>query len=251
VKARKEPAPFGDAPDIAFVLQAVADQIGHRDHLQTVPLAKLDKLRHARHGAILVHDFADDAGRCKTRQAGQIDRGFSLARPDQHAAFARAQWKHMAGPRQIARAAIRPDGGQNGASAVRGRDAGSGAVARIDRFAECRAEVGSVQRRHQRQPQRVTTLRRKRQADQAAAMRGHEVDNLGRHLFGGDGQVAFVLPIFVVHDYQNAAGANLFDGLGDGNDGHTLYYVPARQAIAALTGAVLKSLRRQDQPWRA
>ena len=51
-----------------------------------------------------------------------------------------------------------------------------------------------------------------RQADQAAAVLGHEVDDFGRDFFGGDGEVAFVLAIFVVDDHEHAAGANLLDG---------------------------------------
>jgi hypothetical protein len=136
--------PFRHAPDVAFVAQAVANQIGHRNHLQAVPLAKLDELRHARHGAVLVHDFADHAGGRKPGQARQIHGGFGLAGAHQHAAFARAQREHVAGPRQIARPAIGPDGGQDGARAVRRGDARGDALARVDRFAECRAEVGGV-----------------------------------------------------------------------------------------------------------
>ena len=113
-------APFHDAPNVTLVLQAVTNQIGHRNHFQAVPLTKLDKLRHARHGAIVVHDFADHAGGRETRQARQIDGSFGLAGADQDAAFARAQREYVAGPRQIAGAAIGPDGRQYGAGAVRG-----------------------------------------------------------------------------------------------------------------------------------
>src|ERR1017187_1070854 len=58
----------------------------------------------------------------------------------------------------------------------------------------------------------------------AAAMGGHEVDDFGGDLFGRDGEVAFVFPVFIVHHHQNAAGADFIDSLGDGHEGHTLYY---------------------------
>src|SRR5216683_350971 len=53
---------FRDAAHVAFVLHAVANEVGHREHLQIVFPAKLDELGHAGHGAVFVHDFADDSG---------------------------------------------------------------------------------------------------------------------------------------------------------------------------------------------
>ena len=61
--------------------------------------AKLEELRHAGHGAVLVHDFADDAGGAKSGDARKINRCFGLACAYEHAAIARAQRKHVAGPR--------------------------------------------------------------------------------------------------------------------------------------------------------
>src|SRR6266571_5304594 len=53
---------FSDAAHVAFVLHAVANEVGHRKHLQIVFFAEFDELGHAGHGAVFVHDFADDAG---------------------------------------------------------------------------------------------------------------------------------------------------------------------------------------------
>ncbi len=68
--------------------------------------------------------------------------------------------------------------------------------------------------------QRVATLRRERQADQAAPVHGHEVDRLGRDELGGQGQIALVFAVFVVDHHQHAAGAEFLDGLGDGGERH-------------------------------
>ena len=40
---------------------------------------------------------------------------------------------------------------------------------------------------------------------EAAAVAGHEVDDLGRDLLGGDGEVALVLAVLVVDDHDHAA----------------------------------------------
>src|SRR5213593_4290995 len=53
---------FSNAADVAFVLHAVADEVGHREHLQIVFFAEFDELGHAGHGAVFVHDFANDSG---------------------------------------------------------------------------------------------------------------------------------------------------------------------------------------------
>ena len=68
---------------------------------------------------------------------------------------------------------------------------------------------------HQRQTQVVAALRRQRQADQSAAVRRHEVDDLGRDFFGGNGEIAFILAVLIVHHDQDAPGADLLDGFGD------------------------------------
>src|SRR5579862_2311755 len=66
----------------------------------------------------------------------------------------------------------------------------------------------------------VDAFRRKRQADQPAPVDGHEVDGLGRDELGGHGKVAFVFAVLVIDDDQHAAGADLFDRLGDGGKCH-------------------------------
>src|SRR3989442_5994742 len=54
---------FRDAAHVAFVLHAVADEVGHREHLPIVFFAEFDELWHAGHGAVFVQDFANDSGR--------------------------------------------------------------------------------------------------------------------------------------------------------------------------------------------
>src|SRR5215475_11365807 len=46
-------------PNVALVLHAITDQVCNREHIQVVLTAKFNQLRHARHGAVFIHDFAD------------------------------------------------------------------------------------------------------------------------------------------------------------------------------------------------
>ncbi len=53
------------------------------------------------------------------------------------------------------------------------------------------------------------------EADQAAAVGGHEVDRLGRGHLGGDHEVALVLAVLVVDEDEHAAVAGVVDDLFD------------------------------------
>ena len=204
--------------DVLLGAQPVADQVRYRDHFQTVLPAEGGKLRNARHRAVVVHDFADDAGRCQIRQPGQIHGGFGLSRPHQYPAFAGAQRKHVAGPHQVSRARGRVDGGANGGGAVSGGDAGGDAVAGIDGFAEGGSVGGGIVVGHGAEAQVVAALGGERDADQAPAVLGHEVDLLRCDFLCRDGEVAFVFAVLVVHDDNHAALADFLDGFFDGRE---------------------------------
>ena len=180
--------------------------------------AEFEELRHARHGAVVVHDFADDAGGVQAGDAREVDAGFGLAGANEDAAVARAQRKDVAGAGEILRARLRIDGGEDGDGAIGGADAGGDAEARVDGFGEGGAVDGSVDRRHEREVELVAALFGERQADQAAAVLGHEVDGFGGDFFGGHGEVAFVFAVFVVDEDDHAALADFFDGFFDGGE---------------------------------
>ena len=76
---------------------------------------------------------------------------------------------------------------------------------------EGRAVVRCVHRGHERQGQIVAALFRQRQANEAAAVLGHEVDRLGRDFFRRHGEVALVLAVFVVHQDDLPPLADFFD----------------------------------------
>src|SRR3984957_2271591 len=170
-----------------LVLHAIANQVGHGQQLHIVQTAKFDQLRNPRHRAVVVHHFAD--------HAGMVESGK---------------------PRQIHRTRIGIGGRQNGGGAVAGAGSGGGAAARVDGFAERRAEHRSIAWRDRRQTQRVAALLGHSQANQAAPEFRHKVDGFRRDFFGGDGQVAFVFAVFVVHQDDHAPGANFFQSFFHG-----------------------------------
>ena len=87
---------------------------------------------------------------------------------------------------------------------------------RLDRHAERRLEPRGVLRHHQRDLELVEALAGHRQADQAAAVPRHEVDDLRRDLL--DAAIVrspFVLAVLVVDDDDHPAGADGLDGVLD------------------------------------
>ena len=109
--------------------------------------------------------------------------------------------------------------GEDGVGPLARRDAGGDAVARVDADREGGPAGRAVLVGHHRQAQGGHLLLGERQADEPAALAGHEVDRLGRDQVGGHGQVALVLAILVVDHDDHAAGADLGDGLVDAAGG--------------------------------
>ena len=87
---------LGDPLDEVLVAAAVADQVVDRDHREAVLVGELAQLGRALHGAVVVDDLDQDAGRGEPGERGQVDRGLGVAAADQHAALAVAQREDVA-----------------------------------------------------------------------------------------------------------------------------------------------------------
>ena len=76
----------------------------------------------------------------------------------------------------------------------------------------------AVRARHQLEMQLLGALRRQREADQPAAMLGHEIDGVGRRHLRRDDEVALVLALLGVDQNEHAAVARILDHLLDGGE---------------------------------
>ena len=141
-------AGLGDGAHEMVVAQPVGDEILDGADLEAVPLREGDEVGHARHGAVVVHDLADDRRRIEPGEARQIDRRFRMAGADQHAALARDEREHVPGRDDVGGALRRVDRGRDGARAIGGRDAGRDALARLDRLREGGAVARAVASDH-------------------------------------------------------------------------------------------------------
>src|SRR6202030_601971 len=69
---------------VALMIHPVTDQLRNREHFHFMGAAELDEVGHARHGAVVFHDFADDSCWDHAGEAGQIDGSFGLPGAHQH-----------------------------------------------------------------------------------------------------------------------------------------------------------------------
>ena len=191
---------------------AVADEVAHGGDLQAVLGGKDFQVGHAGHGAVVLHDLADDGGGLETGQTGQVHAAFGLAGAGQHAVGTGAQGEDVTGGHQVVGTGAVGHGGLDGGGAVGGGDAGGDAFAGLDGHREVGAETRAVMFGHQGQLQLVGHFAGHGQADETTAELGHEIDGFRGHEFGGHGQVAFVFPVLIVHKNDHFALPDLGNG---------------------------------------
>lgn len=121
----------------------------------------------------------------------------------------------MTGAGEIVGASVWTHRQLDGDGAVTGTDAGGHAFLGVDGFREGGAEVGGVDLRHEGETEAVADVGLEGETDEAAAVDGHEVYGVRRNGIGGDGEVAFVLAVFVVDNDDHFAVAKIADGLLD------------------------------------
>ncbi len=104
----------------------------------------------------------------------------------------------------------------NGPGAVGGADAGGDAARGVHADLEIGFERLAVLADHALDAELLQPLARRRRANQAAPVLGHEIDRGGRGELPGHDQVALVLAVGVIHDNDHFAAADVGDGGFDG-----------------------------------
>ena len=140
-----------------------------------------------------------------------VDRGLGMAGADQHAAGAGDERKHVAGRHQRFGPVGRIDRHRDGARPVCCADPGRNPVLGLDRDGESGLVAAAVGARHRLEPELVGPVLSEREADQAAAVPGHEVDRVGCGHLRRDHEVALVLARFVVDQDEHPSVARLVD----------------------------------------
>ena len=229
----------GDLADLHLARAAVGDQVGDRDQRQPVPAGEHPQLGQPRHGAVVVDDLAQHAGRGEPGEHGQVHGGLGVAGPDQHAALACPQREHVAGPGQVVRCRRRVRQQLDRPGPFEGGDPGGDVVLGIHRDGEGRALAVLVDPVHRRQVEPLAIRPGQRHTDHARRVPDGECHQLWGGQLGGEDQIALVLPVLVVDDDDGAAGGDLGHRELDGVEtarGLLPVRVPGRQITAGDVG---------------
>src|SRR5690606_13897270 len=143
--------------------------------------------------------------------ASQVTGGLGVTGTGQHTTGLGHQREDVAGADDVLGHRIGGGSGLHGTRTVGSGNAGADALSRLDGNGELGAEARAVALYHQRQFQALAAFQTHGHADQATAVTGHEVDILGAAGLGGHDQVAFVLPVLVIHQDDYLAGADVFN----------------------------------------
>ena len=186
---------------------AVLDELGDGAGFESVFFLIRAEFSNTGHGAVIVHDFADDTCGGKSGESGEIDGSLSVTGAAQGAAWHGLERENVAGLHE----GIGTDGGVSEqldrAGSIGRGDAGADARCGIDSDGEGGALDLAIATCHRRQIQCIGTLAADGGADQAATVNGHEGDVLGGAKGGGADEVGLVFAIWVIgHDHESACG---------------------------------------------
>ena len=203
----------GIETDGFFALAPPGDKGSHGQDAQSVAAGEHFQIGQAGHLAVVAHDFADDRDGLEAGEPGEVEGGLGMAGPPQDAAGDTLQRENVAGTDEIAGRGGVVGQQADGPGPIEGADAGGDALTGVHRYGECGpVAVLFIQRHHAAEPQAAEPLFLHGHADQPPAVGGHEIDPFRRDEFAGGHQVAFVLPVFIIHDQQQAPGAENVQG---------------------------------------
>ena len=164
-----------------------------------------------RHRAVGVHDLNDDGSRRQPRHARQVYACFGVARAFEDPARFGNEREYMARLLDVPWRGVGRHGLQDGVRALCRADPRPDLLGGIDRYGEIGLMLRAVIPHHQRYIQLSRALRHDRHANQTAGLRGKKIDDLWRDFFRCDDQVTLVFSIFVIHQDDHAARADIVE----------------------------------------
>ena len=221
VKVQTKFAVLGRHGDFLFMddeflaLAPVFDEVTDGAKFETEGIAKLEEVREARHGAVFMEDFANDANRIKPGHADKIHRSLGMAGTAKDAAFPGLEGKNVAGRNEVVRGGMRVGKDANRPGAVVGADAGGDTGSGINADHESGFEIVAILIDHAPDAKRSEAAFGGGNADETAPMFCHKVDGFRADFLGGHNEVAFVLSILIIGDNDHAALADVFKAIFD------------------------------------
>ena len=194
--------------------QSVFYQILDGDNLQAKSLSHLLQLRHTGHGAVVVDDFNESAGRGQASQPCQVHRSLGVSGTHQHTAVASTQRVDVTRTAQVVRSDIGIGQSLDSGSTVVHRHTGGATLAQQ---VDGNSEGGSQQRRvvmHLHvEVQFSATLFGDRGTEHTTTIFEHEIHMVRRYFFCRHDEIALVLAVLVVDNNDKFACLEVFDSL--------------------------------------
>ena len=142
----------------------------------------------------------------------------------QHTAGIRHQRENMAGLDQITGPGVARHCRLNSTGTVRSRDASRHAYSGLNGEGKLGSEAGGVLLHHQWKTQLFAAVPGHRHANQATTKPGHEVDGFGRAMLSSHHEIALILAILVIHQYDHFALTDIFYDVFNAVQCHVVFY---------------------------
>jgi hypothetical protein len=188
---------------------AVSDEVLDGTHFEPVFLFEADEIRQAGHGAIVLHDFANDSGGIESGEARKIDGGLGVTSTAKNPAGLGLERENMPGLDEIGGLClgIREQADRGGT--VFHADACGYAFGGIHRNGEIGFKKFAVLGNHSLEAEAGSALLGDGRADETSAELCHEIDGCRRDLGGGHDEIALVLAVGVVGDNHHASSTDV------------------------------------------
>ena len=201
-------------------LHPEVDEIGDGDDLEPVLFREDLQVGHSRHGAVILHDLADDAAGLEPSQPREIHGALRLAGAHQDTALAGEDGEYVPRAHDVSGLHVVCDGRADRRGTVVGRDACRDAAPRLDGDGEGRLEARLVVIDHEVEVQLLRQLLVEGEADEAPAVLGHEIDGFGGDELRGHEEIALVFTVLVVDEDDHLAVFDIIDCVWNGADCH-------------------------------
>ncbi len=201
--------------DQRFLALTIGDEISHRHLLHAMGLRKGRNLRAAHDGAVIIHQFADNADERQACQLAEIDCRFRMAGAHQHAAFAGYQRKDMAGSGEIRSACVWVGEVANRHIAVAGGNACGRAVFEVYGNGKGGGVGAIVFRDHGVEIEAFCLFPWHGRADDAGGVAHDKGHFFRRAVHRGNDQIAFVFAVVIIHDNNDLTGLEGPDSFND------------------------------------
>ena len=233
-----------------FLTAAVLDDLRDGAGFECVLFLVITEVADAGHGAVFIHDFAEDGGSRESGHAGEVDAGFGVTGATEDAVLDGLKGKDVTGLDEGLWAGCVVGEKLDCLAAVGCGDAGGDVFGGINGDGEGGAVPFAVAAGHGGEIECFDPLGGDRCTDEPPTMGGHEGDHFGGDEGGGTDEVRFVFASRVVRDDDEFSRGDVGHDCLDGAEYqmfHAISCLPYANSDEMKVRAGGKKLRRSNK----